>query len=473
MEKDLFEAGADIDVEALIDRIRESIENRTIAFGVADPQESEQITLRLLQLNRLIHELNAAGLHAGAINQTPIKRRGKLGAIEFRLKRLLKWLVHWNTKSQADFNVSVTRSLGLIADNLQVAQHNFSTAEDLLRNGQKETAHVYLETNRWMNGVTEKIDDCVNNNESLAVRLSSLEGHTNQELQSIREMLHALEARYEQSNENLGTEIIRFSRTLNQTIRDTETIAARASALEQKVDHGLEDVTAKIVSMERSNMPSNGGFGDQPFDYVLFERLYRGPAAEIKRRQSTYIDLFRDKENVIDLGCGQGEFVELLAANGINVTGVDRNEEMVNYCRGRSLPVVQADIFDYLMELSDGSCDGIFLSQVVEHLPFELILKLVNLCAQKLVQGGLIVAETVNTSCLAALSNFYLDPTHVRPVPPELLRFVFERASLQVQCLKFSSPLPGNDVSEVLDLETGLSSEATLYQDYAVVALRP
>ncbi len=77
------------------------------------------------------------------------------------------------------------------------------------------------------------------------------------------------------------------------------------------------------------------------------------------------------------------------------------------------------------------------------------------------------LAETVNTDCPLALANFYLDPSHVRPVPAELLRFILEQAALKVDHLTYSSPAPGNDVSEVLKLTWGASC---VYQDYAILA---
>jgi O-antigen chain-terminating methyltransferase len=131
--------------------------------------------------------------------------------------------------------------------------------------------------------------------------------------------------------------------------------------------------------------------------------------------------------------------------------------------------VVQADIFDYLASISKKKFDGIFLAQVVEHLSPDQIVRLVRLCADKLEPGAVIVIETPNSNCPEAMGQFYLDPTHVRPVPVDLLRFIMEQADLQVEYLKFSSPVPGNDVSEVFEAATGLSH---IYQDYAAIAHR-
>ena len=106
-----------------------------------------------------------------------------------------------------------------------------------------------------------------------------------------------------------------------------------------------------------------------------------------------------------------------------------------------------ADVFDHLGALHDASLDGIFSAQLLEHLPPEQILRLIDLCTRKLKVGGVIVAETVNPSCQLALGNFYLDPTF-RPVPPAMLAFMLEQASFAVGQFAFSSPVPGLGLSK-------------------------
>ncbi|MBI3967942.1 MAG: class I SAM-dependent methyltransferase [Chloroflexi bacterium] len=194
--------------------------------------------------------------------------------------------------------------------------------------------------------------------------------------------------------------------------------------------------------------------------------------AEIKQRQSKYLELFLDRENVLDLGCGRGEFVELLSERGVQVTGVDLNEDMVDFCRDRGLRVVLADIFDYLTELPDESVDGIFAAQVVEHFPPERIAELIALGDRKLKPGGIMLAETINTHCPEAMNWFYLDPTHVRPVPVEMLQFLFKQGHFRLQSACFSAPVAGSNVSELLELTESLPREINFYQDYAVVAVR-
>jgi O-antigen chain-terminating methyltransferase len=155
------------------------------------------------------------------------------------------------------------------------------------------------------------------------------------------------------------------------------------------------------------------------FDYYEFAQSFRGTRADIRTRQLAYLPLFLEKENVLDLGCGRGEFVELLSERGVHVTGVERNQRMFDYCRGRNLHVVHGDLFDFLEGLPDASIDGVFAAQVVEHLHPEETLRLIELWKRKLQPSGIVVAETINPHCPFALGNFCLDPTHIRPVPQD------------------------------------------------------
>ena len=250
-----------------------------------------------------------------------------------------------------------------------------------------------------------------------------------------------------------------------------------AQALRWTVQHlrHLQDSVAGCEQRLRELTQLQGaatGPGEPPFDYLLFEQQFRGPLEEIKRRQAAYLDLFLGRREVLDLGCGRGEFLELLTGHGIPVTGVDQSRVMVDLCHGRGLRAVQADLFAYLEGLPEHSLDGVFAAQVVEHFPPAAIARLIGLCGRKLQPGGVMVAETMNPGCPVALGHFYLDPTHVRPVPAELLRFLFEQAPFEVRCLRFSAPAGDGNLAEVLELPSAITPEAQQYQDYAVVAVR-
>ena len=160
---------------------------------------------------------------------------------------------------------------------------------------------------------------------------------------------------------------------------------------------------------------------DNTMNYFLFEEKYRGSTDDIKQRQTVYLKYFKNCHNVLDIGCGRGEFLSLLKDNGITSKGIDINEEMVLYCKKSDLNVQKADVFTYLQSLEDKSLDGIFLGQVIEHLqPAELI-ALIKLSYDKLQYGSHFIAETINPSCLTAHQWFYMDLSHVKLIHPQTI----------------------------------------------------
>ena len=238
-------------------------------------------------------------------------------------------------------------------------------------------------------------------------------------------------------------------------------------ALRQEVRRLSATVAELERRLERNRFP-------EVLDYFDFEQRFRGPPEDIARRQAMYLDVFDGRERVLDLGCGRGEFVDLLVKHDIGVVGVDTSFAMVQFCQARGLPVLHADLFEHLERQVDASVGGIAALQVVEHLLPERIIDLLITGARKLVPLAPMIAETVNPACLRAMGNFFVDPTHVRPVPAPFLVYLFERAGLCVSDVRYSAPIDGTDVMpSVLHADPHDLPDTSSYQDYAVVACRP
>ncbi|MBA4394899.1 MAG: hypothetical protein C0407_15210 [Desulfobacca sp.] len=225
-------------------------------------------------------------------------------------------------------------------------------------------------------------------------------------------------------------------------------------------------------------------------EYVRFEDLHRGSQEDIKWKQKNYLVYFKDKGTVLDIGCGRGEFLELLREAQISGLGVDTNQEMIRVCRAKGLKAAQGDGLDYLKALPDQSLGGIFLSQVIEHLKPEVLRELVRVSFTKLVPGGSLVAETINPQCLSTFSGaFYLDLSHNNPIHPEAARFLWESLGFRQVEILYVSPYPEemrlkemirreddsyeDELARVLN-ENIHSLNALLYgfQDYAVVGYK-
>jgi len=176
-------------------------------------------------------------------------------------------------------------------------------------------------------------------------------------------------------------------------------------------------------------------------NYFLFEEKYRGSTDDIKKRQTIFLEYFRNCHNILDIGCGRGEFLSLLKENNIGAKGIDLNEDMVLFCQKNGFDVKETDALSYLESLENKSLDGIFSGQVVEHLqPGELI-DLVKLCYDKMKYGTYFIAETINPLCLSVFAkSFYMDLSHVKPVHPATIKFLMESAGFREVEFKFFSP---------------------------------
>ncbi len=256
----------------------------------------------------------------------------------------------------------------------------------------------------------------------------------------------------------------------------------------------LENILSTLERMPAGQGPLGERLRDEQahltdHTYFRFEQRFRGTSERIRAVQEVYIPVFAGGEDVLDVGCGRGEFLELLRENGISAQGVDTNEDMVEVCRSKGLRVTLGDASEYISGLEDDSLGGVFAAQVVEHLEAVAIIRLVKLCHQKLRKGAPIVVETVNpTSVLAATSNFHLDLAHVKPIHPEAMRFLLEAEGFQKAEITYLAPveddaklrtLPVDAAAEPWQRElVSLLNENTErlnallygYQDYAVVA---
>ena len=168
-------------------------------------------------------------------------------------------------------------------------------------------------------------------------------------------------------------------------------------------------------------------------DMGRFALCFRGSEEYVKAGQRHYIQNFEGCRNVLDIGCGRGEFLEIMREANIPAVGIDLSQEPVEICRLKGLQAETADLFTYLAGLPEESLDGIFCAQVVEHLPPERLPEMIRLCASRLMRDGVLAIETPNPECLAIFAtHFYLDPTHTRPVPHPLLAFYLEEFGVGV-----------------------------------------
>lgn len=207
--------------------------------------------------------------------------------------------------------------------------------------------------------------------------------------------------------------------------------------------------------------------------YRAFEEKYRGSRELIKSRLQVYLPFVQPlikvypAGKVLDVGCGRGEWLELMGEQGFDAMGVDLNDGMLQVCRERNLKVETADAVAYMSGLPESSLCVVSGFHIAEHLPFEVLQQLVQEALRVLVPGGLLILETPNPeNIVVGTSAFYLDPTHHRPIPPGLLSFLPEYYGFkQWTILRLQeNPRLYQDRIQLIDVLNGVSP------DYAVIA---
>ena len=200
---------------------------------------------------------------------------------------------------------------------------------------------------------------------------------------------------------------------------------------------------ASILDRRKAShiVPDNGQSTDLGINYFLFEERFRGSREDIKEKQQGFVRFFSQCRNVLDIGCGRGEFLELLKENRVDAKGIDIDPDMVGYCASKGLNVELKDAVSYLETMEDKTLDGIFLDQVVEHLEPEYLTKLLGLCYKKLNYGYFIILETVNPLSLFSFINFYIDMTHMKPLHPDTLKFLLTAVGFRDIEAQFFAPI--------------------------------
>jgi O-antigen chain-terminating methyltransferase len=215
--------------------------------------------------------------------------------------------------------------------------------------------------------------------------------------------------------------------------------------------------------------------------YLAFEDRFRGTREDIRSRVEVYLPYVRavgagsSNAPVLDLGCGRGEWIELLSDHGLVASGVDSNDVAVAGCRARGLDVVHADALAHLRALPEATLGGITALHVIEHLPFAQVVELFDEARRVLVPGGVVIFETPNPENLVVgACSFYYDPTHLHPLPPEPSRFVLaSRGFDRVEILRLHPDARGQDIADVPDaLVRAMAERLFGPQDYALIGYR-
>ncbi|WP_136257578.1 methyltransferase domain-containing protein [Rhodanobacter lindaniclasticus] len=266
--------------------------------------------------------------------------------------------------------------------------------------------------------------------------------------------------------------------------RTVHAVERRLVALSDRMNQQLVE-PSPAAPAGSGEEPASDGLLDA--HYVSFEDTFRGSREDIKTRAAHYLDAFREAGveagdgMVVDLGCGRGEWLEVLSEHGFASRGVDLNNVMVGEAQSLGLDAVEQDAVAHLRSLESDSVSAITSMHLVEHLPYEVLIRLVDEALRVLRPGGVLILETPNPENLTVGSYwFYMDPTHRNPIPPPLLQWVVEARGFEhavIDRLTLNRGVmdiqPVNEDIAAANQINRIVGLLTAAPDYAIVARKP
>lgn len=462
------------ELACLVRQIQERVRERYPEPGAAPPR-----TLPLADLMPLLHARDAAEGKVAAIGTVNPRPPGLLNNLIQLLKRLIARLLDWHVREQIEFNRAVLASLDATLEALNQINRTFTRIAALLaeldqrleertRLLHNEAAELKDIRSHWAAWRTDWEHKLATNEIQFLRSVADLQGafqHRVSLLESnFRELVRSQHSDFVAQLERTALDIQKrlWADLENVRLQFERLIHSELHLIRRRA---LATPTPTVVSAPAHTPPPPA----PSIDWLKFAERFRGSEDYVKQQQRFYVPFFQGCQAVADLGCGRGEFLELLRDAGIPARGVDLNPEAAALCRLKGLLVDTADLFDWLSSLPDASLDGIFAAQLLEHLAPDRLPDFFRLAAAKLCRDGILLVETPNPQCLAVFATyFYLDPTHRHPIPPPLMLFYFEEHGFGGIQLHYRYPA-WESITSLLSLPEDFRQSFFAGLDYAVL----
>ncbi|HEV2445250.1 MAG TPA: methyltransferase domain-containing protein [Candidatus Sulfopaludibacter sp.] len=446
------------DLVAILRDVRERVRAR-------HPESAGALDIALPDLTPLVHARDAALGKVAAIGSVNPRPGGLVNSLVQAWKRLVARVLDWHVREQVEFNRKIVDCVDAAIEALNDSKRAMSEL-----GGRLQVAEELKDIrNYWANWREEWERKLAANEIQFLRSVADLHGGFQHRVDvmegNYRDLLRAQHAEFTAQLDRNGLDIQkRLWADLERIRLEYERlIYSELRTIRQRAQISSAATAAPAPQAVKTNAA-------EQFDYGRFAERFRGSEEHVKGGQQFYLPHFAGCRNVLDIGCGRGEFLEMLRSAGVAARGIDLGEESVATCRHKGLEAELADLFVYLADLPEASLDGIFCSQVVEHLPPERLPEMVKLCASRLARDGVIAIETPNPECLAIFAtHFYLDPTHHRPIPHPLLVFYLEEFGLgNIEVRRLSPAL--ESMPSLASLPDDVRETFFGALDYAVIA---
>lgn len=329
----------------------------------------------------------------------------------------------------------------------------------------------------YVRGIEATLDFQISNLKSLISDLGKIQAEHNFRISNLEVNLLKLKDSQEESVKQIERLSTIVDKQLDK-VRRLESGLERVSLEIREVGLGIERVKKDIsdvkIELQGEPVPDTvevelkGPVIEEKNYYTAFESLFRGSYEDVKRHLERYLKYIPERLvgefPVLDVGCGRGEFLELLKDHGIEAIGVDIDIYQVENLEKKGYSVYRKDVNSFLKE-SNTKFSALTAFQVIEHFDIDYLKDFLKLSFERLVPGGVLILETVNPWNFEAFPRFYIDETHVRPVPPDTLSFMLRWFGFSDLKLLFLSPLTEKR-SKGEELKK-------FYGDYALISKKP
>ena len=412
----------------------------------------------LPDLMPLLHARDAAEAKVAAIGSVNPRPGGLVNGLIQGTKRNIARALGWFVRDQVEFNRSTVNAVDATLEALNEVNRSLAAIagrldeSNTLRAEAAELKDIRVHWIRWRD-TWEK-------------RLHHNEAHF---LRSVGELNAAFEY---SGREKLRAQHAEYLVALDKATKDIQQrlwddLDRIRLEYERMIHYELRLIRQRSQRpVEALPPPATEDFTE--FDYTRFAEKFRGSEEYVREGQRFYVPYFAGCNSVLDIGCGRGEFLEVMREAGIQAHGIDLDSRSVEMCRSKGLSAEVADLFPYLSAEAGTPFDGIFAAQLAEHLPPGQLPRMIKLCAARLKPGGVLAIETPNPESLAIFAtHFYIDPTHTRPVPPALMAFYFEEFGLGRIEIHRRFPA-AESMPEVKDLPEAVQGKFFGSLDYAI-----
>lgn len=382
--------------------------------------------------------------------------------------------------------VAVARLPVLITNFRRVESHSMAQLDRVASHVNDAVAHLSHE-------MREQSKANRSHFESLQKQLNDLKG-------TVQLQIDAIIREQEKFARNLSTTQSELSERIDLTTHQAARHAAELQALKVQVDKQIDDLVERLqksrmdVAQQETRLsrllegaqvtPSAPVQQSHPEQDHLLDSLYysledalRGTPEEIKEEVKVYLPVLQKagiSSDILDVGCGRGEWLEVLREGGLQARGIDTNRILVQKCKELSLDVEEHEALSYLGSLSDGSLNAVTAFHFAEHLPLETLVKFLDEAGRTLKAGGLLILETPNPeNLLVGSCNFYLDPTHKNPIPIPTMKLLVEARGFRCEEVLKLHAISSTKIEVKDQLTSHLNHFLYGPMNYAVIARKP